>query len=88
MSHLLKKQFFSANSFRLMYKNPNQPQFLPSDVKIFLKRMAMEQGLYAKTVMTRRKDLDNEKKRKIPGNITSKGSLQDKYSRSILVMSG
>ena len=26
--------------------NPNQPKFLPSDVKTVLKRMATEQGLY------------------------------------------
>ena len=31
----------SNSSFRPMYKNPNQPQFLPSDVKIVLKIMTI-----------------------------------------------
>ena len=35
--------------------NPNQAQFLPSEVKILLKKMAMELGLYAQVVIICRK---------------------------------
>ena len=41
--------------------NTNGPQFLPSEVKLVLKIMAMEQGLYVQVVMIRRKDSDNKK---------------------------
>ena len=37
--------------------NANEAQFLPLDVKNNIKKMAMEQGLYAQVVMLRRKDL-------------------------------
>ena len=56
-------------------KNPNQPQLLPSDVKIVLKRMAIEQGIYAQAVMISRNDLDNKKEKETQRNISSKGSL-------------
>ena len=45
----------------LCKNNPDQTQFLPSGVKIVLKKISMEQGLYAKLVMIRQKDLDNKK---------------------------
>ena len=48
MFHFLKKRQFSTIFLNLRKNNPNQPQFLPSDVKIVLERMLMEQGLYAK----------------------------------------
>ena len=43
---LLKKRIFFQFFLDLCKNNPNQPQFLPSKVKVFLKIMAMEQGLY------------------------------------------
>ena len=36
---------------------PNKPQNISSDVKNNMKRMAMEQSLYAQVIMFRRKDL-------------------------------
>ena len=48
----------------------------------------MEQGLYSQVATIRQKDLDNKNKRKVPINIISKVSLQDKYAGSILIMSG
>ena len=47
--------------FHDLCKDPNQPQLLPYDVKIVLKIMAMEQGLYAQVVMICQKDLDDKK---------------------------
>ena len=37
--------------------NANEAQFVPLDVKNNINQMAMEQGLYAKVVILRRKDL-------------------------------
>ena len=48
----------------LCKNNPNQPQFLPSEVKVFLKIMATGQGLYAQVVMIHRKDSDDKKEMK------------------------
>ena len=59
--HLSKKQIFFQIIFRLMYKNTNKPQFIPSDVKIVFKIMATEQGLYAQVFMILQKDLDDKK---------------------------
>ena len=42
----LNKMEKFPQEFQTYVKKSNQPQFLPSDVKIFLRRMAMEQGLY------------------------------------------
>ena len=61
----------------MMLNNKNQPQFLPSDVKIVLKKMAMEQGLYAQAVMIRQKDLDNKKEKEN----TKKYNFQGKSAR-------
>ena len=36
---------------------PNEPQFMTQDVKNNIKRMAMEQSLYAQVIKFRRKDL-------------------------------
>ena len=38
-------------------KYPNEPQNISSDVKNNIKRMEMEQSLYAQVIMLRRKDL-------------------------------
>ena len=51
MLHFLKKRKISTIFLNLRKNNPNQPQFLPSYVKIVLERMLMEQGLYSKMVM-------------------------------------
>ena len=83
----LEKRIFSHKLFRLMFKYLNQPQFLPSDVKIVLKRMATEQWLYEQVVMIRQKDLDNKKEKENTNNITSKGSPQYQYFGSILIVS-
>ena len=37
--------------------NENEAQFIPLEIKNSIKRMAMEQGLYAKVVKLRQKDL-------------------------------
>ena len=37
--------------------NENEDQFIPLEVKINMKRMAMEQGLYSQVVKLHRKDL-------------------------------
>ena len=44
-----------------MQKNLNQSQFLTSYIKIVLKIMAKQQGLYTQVVTIRRNDLDNKK---------------------------
>ena len=43
----------SKKLFQTYEKNSNQSQFLPSKVKVVLKRMVMEKGLYAQVVMIR-----------------------------------
>ena len=48
----------------------------------------MEQEVFAKVVMIHQKDLDNLKKSYRTRNISSKGSLQDQYTGSILTMTG
>ena len=48
----------------------------------------MEQVLYAKVVMIRRKYLYSYNKRRKPRNITSRGNLQDQNAGSVLIMSG
>ena len=65
--------------FRIMLKNTNQPQFIPSGVKKLLKLMAMEQGLYAKVVMIHQKHLDNKKEQKK----TKRYNFQSQPARSI-----
>ena len=48
----------------------------------------MEQGLYEKVVMIRRKDSENKKERENTKNITSKDNNQDQYVGLIFIMSG
>ena len=43
----LQKQENPPKVIERCKKYPNEPQFLPSEVKVVLKQMAMEQGLYA-----------------------------------------
>ena len=43
--------------------NPNSPQNIPSEVKVALKIMSMEQGVYAQVVMICRKESDNKKEK-------------------------
>ena len=38
--------------------NSNEAQFIPRQVKNNIKRMEMEQGLYAQVIMIRRKDFE------------------------------
>ena len=83
-----EEMIFSQSFLDLYKKNPNENQFLSSDVKKILKIMAMEQGLYTKVVMVCRKGFYYKKKIIIPRNITYRGSLQDQNSGSILIMSG
>ena len=58
--YFLRIKFIPKPFLYLCKNNPNQPQFKPYDTKILLKQKAMEQGLCAKMVMIRRKDLDNK----------------------------
>ena len=48
---------FSEDFIRECKNNSNKAQFIPSDVKNDIKRMAMEQSLYAQVVKLWRKDL-------------------------------
>ena len=48
----------------------------------------MEQGLYAQVVMICQMIWMIKRKRKIPGKIDSRGSLQDQYASSVLIISG
>ena len=41
--------------------NPNNPHTIPSKVKVALKKMAMQQGLYKKVVIIRLKESENKK---------------------------
>ena len=47
----------------LCLKNTNEPQFLTSEFKVALKKIAMEQVLYAQVVMIHLKDSDNKKEK-------------------------
>ena len=51
MLRFSKKRKFYTSFLYLCKNNPNQPQFIPSDVKTVLKILATEQGLYVKVVM-------------------------------------
>ena len=48
--------------------NPNKHQFIPSEVKVVLKIMAMEQGLCEKVVMIHQKHSDNKKEKENKNN--------------------
>ena len=61
---------------------PNVPQTISNDVKNNIKRMAMEQSLYAQVIMFRRKDLkfDAADKKKNPSKIIFQGqSARSRY---------
>ena len=51
--HFLQKQKFPSECLDQCKKYPNEPQFLPSEVKVSLKKLATEQGLYEPMVMIR-----------------------------------
>ena len=53
---------------------PNEPQFISQDVKNNIKRMAMEQSLYAQVIKFWRKDLKFD--------AASKFKFQGQYTRS------
>ena len=53
------QKYFESGFLDLCKNNPNQPQFIPSDVKIVYLKIAMYKWLYAQVVMIRRKDLNN-----------------------------
>ena len=63
MLHFLKKRIFPEAFLDLCKNSPNQPQFLPYEVKVVLKIMAIEQRLYAQVVMIFQKDHDNKNKK-------------------------
>ena len=68
--------------------NPNEPQNIPNKTKAALKKMAMEQELYARMVMIRLRDSDDKKENKKLRNITSKENQKYQDVGSILIMSG
>ena len=43
--------------------NTSKPQFLPSEVRVALEQMAMEQGLYAQVMMICLQDFGNKKEK-------------------------
>ena len=59
---------------------PNEPQFILQDVKNNIKRMEMEQSLYAQIIMFRRKDLKFDAAEK--NKNTSKFKFQGQSARS------
>ena len=61
--HFLRKQKNPPEFLDRCKKYPNKYQFLPSEVKVALEKMAMEQGLYAQVVMIRQKDSENKKEK-------------------------
>ena len=71
MPHFSKKQTFHHKLLFIYIKDPNQPQFLPYDVKAVLKRMTREQGLYTQAVVIRQNNSDN-KNYEIVWNISTK----------------
>ena len=70
--------------------NPNEPQFISSDVKDNIKRTAMEQSLYAQVVKLRRKDLQffAADKNKMKQNLNFRVNLQDHNYGLILTQIG
>ena len=52
---------FSTTFKNQCKNNPNEPQNMPSEVKESLKKMDMENGLYAQVVMIRRRGSDDKK---------------------------
>ena len=76
--------FFAAAFFQTQFldqckKNPNKPQNLISEVKVALKKMDLEHGLYAKVVMICRNDSDNKKEKEKEKN--KKYIFQGKFAR-------
>ena len=55
MAKILKH--FPGGFMKECKNNSNEAQFIPLEVKNNIKRMAMDQGLYAQVIMIRRKDL-------------------------------
>ena len=66
---------------------PNEPQNISSDVKNTIKRMAMEQSLYAQVIKFRRKDLkfDAADKNKTDQNLNFKVNPEDHDYGLILI---
>ena len=55
--YIKNSHIFPDDFIRECKNNPNDPQNISSDVKNNMKRMAMEQSLYARVVKFWRKDL-------------------------------
>ena len=79
---------FTDNFIKHCKNNVNEDHNIPLGVKNSLKRMSMEQGLYAQVVMLRQKDLKitEANKIKIEINLSSKVSLQYHSVGMILVL--
>ena len=56
-------KLFPSKFLNQCKNNPNGPQNIPNEVKADLKKMALENGLYAQVVMIRRRELDNNKEK-------------------------
>ena len=64
--------------FKTNVKNQNEPQNIPNEFKSALKKMALENGLYAQVVMIRRTELDDKKEK----DKTKKYYFQGKSART------
>ena len=77
-SYFIESKIFSDAFLQQCKDDASYAQFIPLEMKNNIKRMAMEQGLYAQVIMLRRKDLKkistdknkNETKFKFQGQST------------------
>ena len=66
-------KMFPTNILDQCKNNPNETQFLPSEVKVDLKEKATEQELFAQGVMIRRKESYNKTEKENTKNYNLQG---------------
>ena len=69
-NHILKQQNYFRTFFDQCRNNPNKPHNIPNEIKAYLKKKALEQGLNAKVVISSKRSLriKMKGKRKRPRN--------------------
>ena len=72
------KKTFPTEFLEKCKNNQSKPQNIPSEVKVALKKMDMEQGLYEQVVIIQRKDSENKKGKEK----TKKYNFQGQSARS------
>ena len=60
-SYFSATKLFPTEFLDQFRNNQNNHQNIPSEFKVALKKMSMEQGLYAQVVMIHQKESENEK---------------------------